>query len=171
MKTQLRTRASNRVIPTLILVSLSVMFLWHTRAMAESAAYYQPKRLLTAERALERGQSDRALNLLADYVEHQRYASKRAEGYALICRAHFKLKAFVAAEQACDQALRDGRASMAWSHLNNRGVMRLLQGNYAAALSDFDAAAEKNPSSRAVRKNRALAEREIALVASSRSIR
>jgi len=133
--------------------------LWHSQAGADALDHYQPAPLVKAERALERGDATRALGLLDGRVDTLRAGVERAQGHALVCRARFARGEFDLAERACDAAVEEGGGAAAWSHLNNRGVMRLLLGRSEEALADFHAAERLNPAAGSVRRNIAAARR------------
>jgi tetratricopeptide (TPR) repeat protein len=132
--------------------------LWQADANADAIDHYQPGVLAKANRALQQGNSDRALALLEDRVADMRKSSNQAEGYGLICRAYFQQRDFQVAEQNCDKAVTIGGGASAWNYLNNRGVMRLLLDRPDDALADFRKAAAMNPTERSVRRNMSLAE-------------
>ncbi len=130
-----------------------------TTAHADVLAHYEPQAFAKAESALERGNPDRALQMLhrqRAIVNHDRYAARRE---ALVCRAQFQKRNFEAAEQACDIAVKRGAHQDMWSHLNNRGAARLMLGRHEEALADFRKATRLNPESRDARRNYQLARR------------
>lgn len=133
------------------------LLLWHGQAQSDAIDAYQPQVLKRAGRALELGRPELALSRLEGETENLRPGPLRAAGFGLACRAWFELEDFASAQQACDAAVREGGGASAWSHLNNRGVMRLMLGEVEAALADFNAAAELNPVAGPVRRNLALA--------------
>ena len=57
-----------------------------------------------------------------------------------LCIGHLLVKEFDQAEQYCDQAV--SKPNQRTVTYNNRGVLRVMQGNYAAARRDFAIAAE-----------------------------
>lgn len=147
-------------ISTLLALATAVAMLWHFEASADTANHYQPNRMVRAAEALEHNRPDRTLAMLQGWVEKQRTKSRRAEGHSLMCRAYFLKRDFAKAEEACDAAVLAEGEERNWSHLNNRGVMRLMLGQLNAALDDFQEAAELKPRASAVRKNAVIAERE-----------
>lgn len=126
---------------------------------ANAANEIQPRVLIQAERALTRGKPQVAIELVTPRVEHFALREQRARGYALLCKAYFQLEAFAQAEQACDSAVYAGEEGANWSHLNNRGVMRMLLGRLGEAAEDFKSALHEKPKNRDVLRNRALLER------------
>lgn len=130
-----------------------------TNARADVLAHYEPQAFTRAAAALERGNPDRALQELhrqRAIVNHDRYAARKE---ALVCRAQFEKRNFEAAERACDTAVRRGSHQDMWSHLNNRGAVRLMLGRHDEALADFRKATRLNPESRDARRNYQLARR------------
>lgn len=144
---------SIRILITVIAVAAATMLLWNARANADALEHYRPNLLTKAERALERGRPDQALGLVESRVEAFTHDTYRAQGYSLICRAWYEKGDFHKAERACDSAVQLGGGSLAWSHLNNRGVMRLLVGRTGEAMRDFQAAALRNPTAWSVHRN------------------
>lgn len=144
---------STRILITVIGLAAVTMLLWNARANADAIEHYRPNLLTKAERALERGRPDQALSLLGSRVDSFTHATYQAQGYSLICRAWYEKGDYHKAERACDIAVQLDSGTLAWSHLNNRGVMRLLVGNTGDAVSDFHAAARRNPTAWAVHRN------------------
>lgn len=151
-----------KILVTAIGIVLAFGLLWHSRSQADAIDHFQPAVLQKAERALDNGDAKQALALLEGQVAALRLESMRAAGDDLICRAHYQRGDYEAAEAACNRAVSTGGHNATWSYLNNRGVMRLLQGKLQAAFEDFSEAAVLNPRARSVKRNRQLAEREIA---------
>ncbi|MDX1735160.1 MAG: tetratricopeptide repeat protein [Halioglobus sp.] len=149
----------NKVVVSVIGVATVLLLAWHSRVNAEVVTVQQPGVLERAERALERDDPAGAVALLQDRVVDLRRTSYRSDAYGILCRAHYQLGEYVQAEQACDLALDSGGKAIAWSHLNNRGVMRMAQGRLEEAIADFHAAQRINPRARSVRSNLAMAER------------
>ncbi|MDZ7785173.1 MAG: tetratricopeptide repeat protein [Halioglobus sp.] len=144
---------SIRILISVIAVAAVTTLLWQSRANADTIDHYRPSVLIKAERALERGNPERALSLLEGNLEGLRRDAYRADGNALVCRARYEKGDYAAAEQACDTAVRLGSGPQVWSHLNNRGVMRLLLGRVEEALQDFEAAADLNPQAWSIHRN------------------
>jgi tetratricopeptide (TPR) repeat protein len=130
-------------------------------AVADAIDHYRPSVLKIAERALQRGHPGLTLEMLDGRLQGLRPGNQRAEGYALTCRAQFERGDYVDAERYCDLAVSEG-GSAAWRHLNNRGVMRLMQGRNAEALADFRAAQRLAPAERDVSHNLAVARKKLA---------
>ena len=150
-------RNPKNLFSVLAIASVAAL-LWQADAYADALDHYQPSVLAKANRALQQGDSGRTLALLEHRVADLRSGSYRAEGYDLICRAYFLQQNFQAAEQNCDRAVRAGGTASAWSHLNNRGVMRLLLDRPDDALVDFRRAAAIKPGKRSVHRNLSLAQ-------------
>jgi Flp pilus assembly protein TadD len=142
---------------TLILAAASSMF--GSKLYAETHSYTQAGVLRHAEHALQRGHPDATLALLEDRIATLSRDSMRAEGLALICKAHFQNGDYLAAEQACDKAVNTAGNNSKWSYLNNRGVMRLLLGRLDSAQADFQQAIRRNPISRDVHRNMSVVKR------------
>ena len=150
-----------KLLVTAIGVIASTSLLWHSQAKADAMDHYQPAVLVKAEKALEQGRPFYALRMLDGRVDMLRHASHRAAGNDLLCRAYFQAGQYATAEAACDKAVALGGGEAAWSHVNNRGVMRLMQGKTESALEDFNRASSLNPKAISVRKNVSLAESEL----------
>ncbi len=152
-----------KIVTASLGIIASTALLWHTQAQAEAIDQFQPLFFQQAEKALTQQQPEEALALLEGRVEKLARKSFRAAGSELLCRAHFQLADYATAEASCDQAVRlGGEGDSGWSYFNNRGVMRLVQGNIAGAMSDFEQALRLKPRSEAVQTNAAVARRELA---------
>ncbi|MFT4615344.1 MAG: tetratricopeptide (TPR) repeat protein [Bacteroidia bacterium] len=150
-----------KILATTIGVIATSSLLWHSQAKADAIDHYQPAVLVKAEKALQEGRPFYALRMLDGRVETLQQASFRAAGNDLLCQAHFQTGHYEMAEAACDKAVGLNGGAAAWSHVNNRGVMRLLQGKIEAALEDFQRASSLNPRAISVRKNASLAKKEL----------
>lgn len=156
---------SKKLVGWVALVSVPSMF-WQAGASAGVADHYRlPNALLKAERAVERGDPDRALGLLEGRINDWRHPTSQAEAHAVICQAHYQKRDYVSAEKSCNIAVNTGRPS--WSHLNNRGVMRFKLGRFDEALTDFRQAASimlsaSTTQSRSIRSNISAAQRRTA---------
>ena len=126
--------------PTLAILSFLPLVLWQTSVSASTPVYnHVPKMLVNAERSVARGQSDRVIQLLGNEVENLRRPEMQSTGYGFLCLAHYQKEDYVSAEKFCDKAATTGAPN--WSHLNNRGVMRVKLERYDEALVDFKSAA------------------------------
>ena len=77
--------------------------------------------------------------------------SKRAPVLIDLCVGYTMLKDFEQASQACDQAVEIGWYSgLAY---NNRGVLKITQGDYEGAIRDFSSAIEKSGADRVAERN------------------
>ena len=128
-------------------------------AKADVLSHYEPKSLVRAEKALEQGKPDLALRLLHKQRAIVRVDKHLARSESLTCRAYFQKGEYEAAEPACNTAVERGSKADMWSHLNNRGAVRLALGQHAEAEADFRRAALLNPASRAAKRNLQLAQR------------
>lgn len=151
----------HRVLISVIGVAVVLTLGWHTRANADGLGHYEPVILKKAERALQRGDAQRASEMVEARMHEFGRSEARSDAYGLLCRAYFELKQYEQAEQACDEALQLRGNSIAWIHFNNRGVMRLAQGNFDDAIADFSEAMRRNPQAYSARRNLALAEGEV----------
>lgn len=150
-----------KILATTLGVVATTSLLWHSQARADAIDHYQPAYFHKAEQALEQQQPEKALALLTGRLNGLRHTSYKAAGYDLVCRAHYQLGDYATAEEACSRAVSLGGGASAWSYVNNRGVMRLVQGKVQEALTDFEQAASLNPKAISVRKNAELARREL----------
>lgn len=154
-----------KILTTTLGVVTTASLLWQSPAKAEAIDLFQPIFLQKAEQALANHKPENALKLLENRVDGLARQSFRAAGNELVCRAHFQLADYATAEASCDRAVAlGGDGNSAWSYVNNRGVMRLMQGNFAGALSDFEQALKFNPRSEGAQTNAAVARRELARV-------
>jgi tetratricopeptide (TPR) repeat protein len=137
MKTQ-------RILINVIAVTVMLTLLWNNRAAADTLGVYQPAVVRQAQWALQRGNHDHALALLAHRgAELQRWRAE-AQGNGLICQAWFQKGDYVRAEQACDLAVRAAGETNG-QYLYNRAVMRLLLGRIDEAVADLKRVAIMNP--------------------------
>ena len=148
-----------RVLISVVGVLILSVLMWHGKANADIGARYSPPVLFKAERALDRGNPDRAVELMRGSISESRRRGVKSDVNSILCRAYYQQGDFSLAEQACTQALELGAAGVAWSNFNNRGVMRLLQGRYEEAIADLRSARRSNPAAKAVRRNLQLAEK------------
>ncbi len=122
-----------------LIIAVSLNTLSFQTAAADTINYIQqPSVLAQAERALRRGNSDRALDLL-QRTSNKRKGASEARRQALTCKALYQQQNYERAEVACDLAIAAEQTN--WSHYNNRGVMRYKTERYSEALSDFKHAA------------------------------
>lgn len=148
-----------------LLIIITPAMAWQANVSAEVLGFNrQPIVLLKAERAVATGNPDRVLALLETRIGNIHRPADQAQGYALICQAHYQKQDYNSAEKSCDKAANTGKPS--WSHFNNRGVMRFKLGQYDAALTDFRQAASSMYSAsrvqaRSVRSNVAAAQRHL----------
>ncbi|WP_162846166.1 tetratricopeptide repeat protein [Seongchinamella sediminis] len=142
-----------------VLVAIAITVWMSAAASADVLSHYEPKSLARAEKALAQGKPDLALRLLRSQRALVRYDKHLARSQSLSCRAYFQQGDYEAAEPACDIAVERGSQANLWSHLNNRGAVRLALGRIDEAEADFRRAALLNPASRAAKRNLQLAQR------------
>jgi hypothetical protein len=130
----------SKKIPTLAILPLLPIILWQSEVNA-TKFNYTPTILVKAERSVARGQSDRVIQLLGGKVDDLSRPEQKSAGYGFLCVAHYQKEDYVSAEKFCDKAVTTGTGSPNWSHLNNRGVMRVKLERYDEALVDFRKAA------------------------------
>ena len=101
---------------------------------------------------LMHGEYDRAIKLL-EIVEVRASQSPRERGPVLtdLCFAHTKAGNYATAERYCEAAV--NTSFQFGIALNNRGVLRALQGKVEAASADFDAAQKRSESVDSARFN------------------
>ncbi|MGI9285933.1 MAG: tetratricopeptide repeat protein [Pseudomonadales bacterium] len=156
---------SKKLVGMIVLISVPSMF-WQASVSANVVDHYRlPNVLLKAQRAVEKGHPERALELLAGRIDSLPSPNGQAQAYALICQAQYQQQDYASAEKSCDIAANTGRPR--WSHFNNRGVMRFMLGRYDEALIDFRQAASimvsaSKVQSRSIRSNVTAAKRRLA---------
>jgi tetratricopeptide (TPR) repeat protein len=133
---------TQRILINLLAVTVMLTLLWHNRAAADTLGDYQPTVVRQAQWALQQGNHDHALALLAHRGAELRRWRAEAQGNGLICQAWFQKGDYVQAEQACDLAVR--AAGDNGQYLYNRAVMRLLLGRIDEAVADLKMAAMAN---------------------------
>lgn len=150
--------------PLLLTVAISLSSaLWQPAATADVSEYHRlPNIFSQAERAIKRGNSERALNLLQERKSSNKHSAYEGKRYELICKAHHQQQNFEKAETFCDMAVATEQSN--WNHYNNRGVMLYKMARYSEALSDFEHAASimvtaSTEQSRALKQNILAAER------------
>lgn len=90
------------------------------------------------------GKVDRSIEVLEKALAGARAHSIRAPVLINLCAAYTIKGDFGRAKESCDAAIDNGwRKQMAY---NNRGVMHIAQGDYVAAIDDFQRAASNRPS-------------------------
>jgi tetratricopeptide (TPR) repeat protein len=136
---------TQRTLVNLITITamLTLLLLWHNRAAADTLGDYQPTIVRQAQWALQRGNHDHALALLARRGTELRRWGAEAQGNGLICQAWFQKGDYVRAEQACDLAVR-AAGEPNGQYLYNRAVMRLLLGRIDEAVADLKGVATMN---------------------------
>ncbi|MEM9530428.1 MAG: hypothetical protein AAGA23_05885 [Pseudomonadota bacterium] len=122
-----------------------------TATSAEGLGAHPPMFLTQAEYALEAGDTARAIDLLNKRYKRLPAPADRIRGYAVMCRAFLAEDNLKRAAWACNRATEMDLAD--WSDFNNRGVLELHLGEFAAALASFERAQTLNPKSEPVRNN------------------
>lgn len=110
-----------------------------------------PDFLQRAEVALERGNLDRVVGLIAPRVGGLRRANDRHLAYATLCNAQLRLKDYTSAGETCHRAAESEYAN--WSDYNNLGAWYYLTGDLEGAMTQFEKAAALNPETDAVTWN------------------
>lgn len=117
---------TQRILINVLAVTVMLTLLWHNRAAADTLGDYQPTVVRQAQWALQHGNHDHALALLAHRSAELRRWRAEAQGNALVCQAWFQKGDYVRAEHACDLAVRAAEPN--GQYLYNLAVMRLLLG-------------------------------------------
>ena len=145
------------IITTALITAAAAAMLAASPAQADSLTHAQVSqdRLASAERALDRGDAQDALALLADARESARLDGDIARIESLRCRAFYALGEYDAAEAACSIAINTRTAH--WSDYNNRGATRMLLGDLDGAIADLREANNLRRGVSAVRRNLARA--------------
>ncbi len=111
------------------LPSMSHAEVWELRTVSKE---------VPGTREIESGNAEKAIRISKVHLSVTRGALKVAV-LTNLCIGHILVKDFNQAEQYCDQAA--ARTIQRTVTHNNRGVLKALQGDYAAALKDFSIAA------------------------------
>ena len=128
----LNTKISSTFIAV---VALSIMGI--TSASAESWELRTAAQEVNGTRDLEAGNVDKSIRILKRSYRSTPYDSKVAVLNNL-CVAHALKRDFETAMDYCNQAADRGKGSR--EAFNNRGVLHAIQGNYTAAVTDFEKA-------------------------------
>ena len=112
-------------------------------------------------RYIDSGEYEKAVERLKTRLGGPRQAhSLRAPVLIDLCVGYTMLKQFDEADQYCSEAVDVG-----WYRglaLNNRGVMKIAQGNYEAAIADFQAATEASGAKAVSQRNLDRAQQSLA---------
>lgn len=135
---------NQRILINLLAVTVTLTLLWHNRVAADALGVYQPAVVRQAQWALQQGNPDHALALLAHRGAELRRWRAEAQGNALMCQAWFQKGDYARAEQSCDLAVRAAGESTG-QYLYNRALMRLLLGRIDEAVADLRRVAIMNP--------------------------
>ena len=135
-----------------VLALAAGLFSWPTQSDAGwPYASVEPGFLVVAERAIDRGNADRAIELLSGRLDTLRYDHQVARAASVLCRAHHEKAQAELALEACNTAIETRAAN--WSDFNNRGVAHFRLGNFEAAIADFRQAERMRPRDPDVRAN------------------
>ncbi len=92
-------------------------------------------------KAMDRGDYTAAIERLERRVEREtRFSDVQ---FTNLCTAYVVTRQFEKAGPACDRAV-EAKGDYVGTAYNSRGVLRALQGDYVAAMSDFEKASDKN---------------------------
>lgn len=127
-------------------------------ASADAAMHYEPSFLRQADRALLRGDPNRALEIVEAHRDDQLRGRYRASALGLACRANLALYRHEAAKSACVAAIQLDTSRKNWRYFNNLGVAELGLGNRSAAHDAFLQAASRSGYAREPRINLSLIE-------------
>ncbi|MGI9341343.1 MAG: hypothetical protein ACR2QV_00730 [Gammaproteobacteria bacterium] len=112
-------------------------------------------------RAVQDGDYEKGIEQLKGQLGHARMAhGKRTPVLIDLCVAYTMVRDFEAADEYCNQAVDAG-----WYQglaLNNRGVMKMAQGDYEDAIADFQAATETRGATAVSKRNLARAQQTLA---------
>lgn len=134
---------TQRMLIAMIGVIAMLALLWQARANADTLGVYQAPAVRQAQWALQQGNPEHALALLAKRDGELRRWHAQAQGNTLICQAYFQTGDYARAEQACDLAVRASGEGNA-QYLHNRAVMRLLLGRVDEAIADLNKVSAMN---------------------------
>jgi tetratricopeptide (TPR) repeat protein len=142
-------------------VALAIAVFMILQASAESFEIQIHETEVSGTRDLEAGNYQKALERLEKTLTSgSRMAhSKKIAVLSNLCLAYTMVGRYQAASDSCEQAIATGwSASLAY---NNRGILNIAQGNYAAAIGDFRKGSTKGSGRRISAKNLALAEERL----------
>lgn len=135
---------TQRTLINLLAVTVMLTLPWHNLAAADTLGEFQPTIVRQAQWALQNGNHDHALALLAHRGAELRRWRAEAQGNGLMCQAWFQKGDYARAEQSCDLAVRAAGESSG-QYLYNRALMRLLLGRIDEAVMDLRRVAMMNP--------------------------
>lgn len=107
----------------------------------------EPSELRTIRRLLASGEVARAIELSHHLIASDPSPSIRYAGYNALCASLSAAREYNAAIEACDSAIRIQPGH--WMAYNSRGSVRLVTGQPAAALEDYEYARKAMPPSHA----------------------
>lgn len=137
----------------LLLLGIVAVVISMPTSAASVSDHYQPGFMLKAERALQRGRAQQALDVLA--AAQQSIAGSRYEAKAMgiRCEAYLAMGQAEAAREQCQGAIERSSSLHSWSYHNNLGVAEMQLGNLEAAEQHFHRAAVLDGWSYGPRKN------------------
>ncbi len=121
---------------------------------------YAPMFVVRAEYLMDKGRHNDAVAALSPELGRIRDQRIKHQVYAILCRAHLIESRAEQAQEACGRALASPSLAT-WSDYSNRGASHYLLGHYAAAMADFERAAQLNPQSQEVSRNVSAAARRL----------
>ncbi|MEM9302995.1 MAG: tetratricopeptide repeat protein [Pseudomonadota bacterium] len=123
---------------------------------ADALSHFEPAAITKAERALDRGLTSQALDILNKAEATASQPRDRAEVYGLRCEAHLERGDALAAINACQAAIETRGGVASWRFHNNLGVAHLMLGDTTLAETAFRIARTLNPRETAPRRNLSL---------------
>ncbi|GEM_PF-4456094 len=120
---------------------------------AETMTTYEPSFLRQADRALRRGNAERALSVVESNLQRELKDTHRADAHGIACRAHLEMNAPDLARTECQSAMALDSSRSRWRYLNNLGVAELELGDYDAAEQAFSNAAALSGPAATPRRN------------------
>ena len=114
---------------------------------------YMPYGLKRAEKMLDKGEAEAALDLLQQSIRHYSRSNTRARNLGLQCLALLHLDRPADAAQVCLESLALDLGHSNWAAAHNLGVAHYRLGRTHQAQEAFEKAIVMNPQSRASRRN------------------
>ena len=115
---------------------LSLLFVLAQNASAETFELRMAVESVPGAKDVERGDIDQGIRRLQRALDESQFP--RSAVATDLCAAYIMQRELESAERWCDEAIKEGPYDGA--ALNNRGVLRTLQGQYEAAVEDFNEA-------------------------------
>lgn len=130
-------KALNTKISSIFIAVIALSVMGIAPASAESWELRTAAEEVNGTRDLEAGNIDKSIRVFERSYRSTPYKLKGAV-LTNLCVAHALKRDFETAMDYCNQAAERGSGSR--EAFNNRGVLNAIQGNYAAAVSDFEKA-------------------------------